>query len=90
MDVCEHHTTLVSDIAVIKNDLSYIKDRVCSHISEGESKGGFRDRLIILEQEVSAFKRIAWTRLIVAGLIGGLVANATPEVFGWLIKMIVH
>ena len=89
-DQCEYHVNLVADIAVIKSDLVYIKERVCTHISDGESRGGFRDRLIILEEEVKAFKRIAWTRLIVASLIGGLVANATPEVFQWLIKLLVH
>ena len=89
MDTCDAHTQLVSDIAVIKNDLTYIKDRVCIHIAEGETKGGFRDRLIVLEQSVDSLKKAEWQRVIVAGLVGGLVSQLTPEVFGWLIKMIV-
>lgn len=42
MDPCEYHTQLVSDIAVIKNDLQYIKSRVAGHIDEGEKQGGFK------------------------------------------------
>jgi len=89
MEQCEYHTQLATDIAVIKTDVSYIKSTVCNHITEGETKGGFRDRLIVLEQSVDSLKKAEWQRTITAGLVGGLVSQLTPEVFGWLIKMIV-
>ena len=57
MEVCSEHQTVVTDLAIIKNDLKYIKDKVCSHIQEGEEKGGFRDRLIVTEMEVKTIKK---------------------------------
>ena len=90
METCEYHTLSVADIAVMKNDLAYIKDKVCSHVSDGDKPGGFRDRLIILEQEVSALKKAMWIRVAVAGFVGGLVANGTPEAVQWLIKIIIR
>ena len=90
MEHCDTHTQLVSDIAVIKSDLVYIKDRVCNHITQGEERGGFRDRLVIIEQDISALKKAKWLTAIVAGLIGGLVSQLTPEVFQWIIKMVVN
>ena len=89
MDYCDSHVRLSQDIAVIKNDLNYIKSQVCNHIREGEAKGGYRDRLIIAEQDISALKKAAWGRTILAGLIGGLVSQLTPEVFQWLISLLI-
>jgi len=96
MEVCSEHQTVVTDLAIIKNDLKYIKNKVCSHIQEGEEKGGFRDRLIVTEMEVktikkeiSELKKAEWTRLIVAGCVGGLIGNITPEFIqmfvGWVV-----
>ena len=89
MEQCEYHVQLVTDIAVIKNDLTYIKSKVCSHVEEGEKQGGFRDRLVIVEQDISALKKAKWITAITAGLIGGLVSQLTPEVFTWLIRLII-
>jgi len=88
MGICDYHTELVANIAVIKTDIQYIKDRVCNHIKEGEEKGGFRDRLIILEQEVSVLKKVMWMRVIVAGFVGGLIADGTPELIKWFLNLI--
>lgn len=89
-ETCEYHVQLVSDIAVIKTDISYIKDKVCTHIQEGEEKGGFRDRLIILEQSVSELKKAMWGRLIVSGIIGGLIGSGSVDAlnlfFQWIMK----
>jgi hypothetical protein len=90
MEQCDTHTQLVSDIAVIKSDLVYIKDRVCNHITQGEERGGFRDRLVIVEQDIAALKKAKWLTAVTAGLIGGLVSQLTPEVAQWIIKMLVH
>jgi len=90
MEQCDTHVQLVSDIAVIKSDLVYIKDRVCNHITQGEERGGFRDRLVIVEQDISALKKAKWLTAVTAGLIGGLVSQLTPEVAQWIIKMVVN
>jgi len=94
-EVCEQHQTVATDLAIIKNDLTYIKDKVCSHIQEGEEKGGFRDRLIVTEMEVktikkeiSELKKAEWQRVIVAGLIGGLVGNVSPELIRGLLWLV--
>jgi len=87
-ETCSDHTALVSDIAVIKNDLKYIKDKVCDHIHEGEKDGGFRDRVIILEQSLSALKKAMWIRVGVAGLIGGLIGSGSADALGVFLKWI--
>jgi len=88
METCGYHTQYVSDIAVVKNDIKYIKDKVCSHIHEGEKEGGFRDRLIILEQQISALKKAMWLRVGVAGIIGGLIGNDSADAFALFLKWI--
>jgi len=88
MEQCEYHVLLVSDIAVIKNDLTYIKDRICSHVEEGEKTGGFRDRLLLLEQSVSELKKAMWTRVIVAGFIGGLLGTGSSDAIGLVLKWV--
>lgn len=87
-ETCEYHTLLVADIAVIKTDIKYIKDKVCNHIREGEERGGFRDRLIILEQEVSVIKKGYWKTAIVSGLIGGLVGNLSPDIITGIARLV--
>lgn len=88
MDTCEYHITLVSDIAVIKSSLDTIKDKICSHITQGEEKGGFRDRLIILEQEVKVIKQGYWKAALVAGILGGLIGNLSPDLIQGIAKLI--
>lgn len=89
MEHCESHEQLIVDIATIKSDISYIKDKVCSHISQGEEKGGFRDRLIIVEQAVAALRTSTWKVGMTAGFVGALIGNVAPEaikvVAGWLV-----
>jgi len=86
---CSYHLDFVKDISEIKTDLSYIKDKICAHILEGEKPvTGFRDRIVILEQEVSALKKAEWTRTIVAGLIGGLVGNISPDLIQGILQLL--
>lgn len=68
-----------------------------SHVIEGDSTGGFRDRVLVLE---SAVKRIDSEQkklekaliynAAIGGVIGGLLANCIPDVmrviFSWLVK----
>jgi hypothetical protein len=95
MEQCEYHTQLVSDIAVIKSDIVYIKDRVCKHIEEGEEKGGFRDRLVVVElaatsltKEISALKTAKWISACVGGLVGGLISQVLPETVQLVVRML--
>lgn len=89
MEVCNQHQVIATDMAVIKTDIKYIRDKVCTHITQGEERGGFRDRLIIVEQEISALKKMAWIRLIVAGFIGGMLGNVAPETIQLLSQWII-
>lgn len=87
-ETCEYHTQLATDMAVIKNDVQYIKERVCTHIYEGEKQGGFRDRLSAVESDISALKKAMWIRVIVAGVIGGMIANGSDEAFRLFVKFL--
>ena len=94
---CSYHTQLVADIAVIKNDLTYIKDSVCRHVKEGEEKGGFRDRLVVVElavvsltKEIAALKTAKWVTAVIGGLVGGLVSQLLPETIQLIVKMVLR
>jgi len=87
-EVCDYHVNLVADIAVIKTDIRYIKDKVCNHVTEGEGPGGWRDRLVILEQEVRTLKSSIWKIGLASGMIGALLGNATPELIKWITRFL--
>ncbi len=87
-EVCDYHVTLVADMAVIKTDIKYIRDKVCNHVTEGEGPGGWRDRLVILEQEVRLLKSSIWKIGLGSGVIGALVGNAAPEVIKLVAKLL--
>jgi hypothetical protein len=94
MEQCERHQELEVNVAIIKNDISYIREKVCNHIREGEEKGGYRDRLLVAEKdisslarEISALKRAEWTRVLVAGAIGGMIGNLTPNAINGILKL---
>ena len=87
-EVCDYHVTLVADMAVIKTDIKYIRDKVCNHVTEGEGPGGWRDRQVILEQEVRTLRSSIWKIGLGSGVIGALVGNATPEVIKLIAKLL--
>jgi len=87
-EVCDYHVNLVADIAVIKTDIRYIKDKVCNHVTEGEGPGGWRDRLVILEQEVRTIKSSIWKIGLASGMIGALLGDAAPEVIKWITRFL--
>lgn len=90
METCDAHAELVTGLAILKNDTTYIRNKICKHVDEGEKEGGFRDRLLLLEQSVAELKKAQWTRALVSGLIGGLVGGRlAPEVMNLIIKMII-
>jgi hypothetical protein len=90
MEQCDYHTQLVSDIAVIKTDLAYIKDKVCKHIQEGEEKGGFRDRLLVVEREVCELKRRFWGSALVGGVLGALIGSGSRDIISTFVHWIMQ
>ena len=72
----------------VLNQLEHFSNKFCKHIDEGEEKGGFRDRLIILEQTICTLKKSYWKTALTCGIIGGLVGKLTPDIFNFLIKTV--
>jgi hypothetical protein len=103
MQQCEQHKEIVkyqgelfTKLAVMQNTLDSVKDRICLHIDEGEKHGGFRDRVLTLEQtqkalkeEIGVIKRSYWKTCLVAGVLGGLLGKLTPDLFNLIIRMVV-
>ena len=83
----EHNCHYEERWGKVLTQLEYLSSKICSHIQQGEEKGGFRDRLIIMEQDISALKKAEWTRVIVAGVIGGLIGNLSPDLVNALLKI---
>ena len=97
-NTCDYHTLLVADIAVIKNDIQYIKDKVCVHIVEGERQGGFRDRVVLLEERqkkvlneiIPELKRRFWYSALIGGVIGALVGSGSGDLIGVFFKWVMQ
>lgn len=94
-ETCEHHMQFASDMAVMKNDLHYIRSKVCQHVDDGEKEGGFRDRLLLAEKEImslrSEIKAIArgrWIIGFVSGTVSTLIATGSRDVLLVFIKWI--
>jgi hypothetical protein len=86
---------IATDLATIKqvtNDMhasfQEVKLRFIGHIQEGERPGGIRERVLILEREVSALKKAMWFRCIVSGLIGGLVGSGAADAISLIVKIL--
>jgi len=83
------------DLSELTTTLKHISERICQHIDEGERQGGFRDRLLIAErqiseqkEQISIIKRGYWKVALVSGFIGGLLGKITPDLFNLLIKAV--
>jgi len=94
IETCEYHTEFAANVAVIKNDIKYIREKVCQHIEEGEKQGGFRDRLVVAEQalkgykqEISAIKKGYWVSGVIGGIIGSLFTHTAPEIIMNIVKL---
>ena len=94
-EICDQHLQIATDMATIKqlvNDMhtsfSDVKLRFVGHIQEGEKAGGVRDRLLLLEQEVAALKKAMWARVIISGLIGGLIGSGSADAIGLFLKWV--
>jgi hypothetical protein len=97
MEICEYHSELVADIAVIKcssvntnESIARIEKVFAKHIEEADVKGGFRDRLVTLENEVKSFKQAMWLGFTGAGIIGGLIGSGSADALAMLIKWIMR
>lgn len=87
MEHCADHGQMREDIVLMKNDLRYIRDKVCAHVTEGDREGGYRDRLLIVEREIAALRTSVWKIGITSGLIGALIGNATPEAIKIIVSL---
>jgi len=102
MPVCEEHresmqqiSALVTSMAVLNASFSQVKDKISTHIDDGEKQGGFRDRLVIIEHtqkeiivpQMNELKKNIWSQCILAGLLGGLIGHITPQIFELLVKV---
>jgi hypothetical protein len=85
-------------ISKLEAIFDYFVKRTTDHITEGEKQGGHRDRLTLAEQniqqtkkEISTIKKGYWKVCIVSGILGGLIARATPDVliplFNFIMKV---
>ena len=100
-EICEHHIGLANDVAVIKNDVSYIRssidkkdERFNIHVKEAEQEGGRHDQIrdnskdiIYLKKQISEIKKSKWQ----SGAIGGAVVfvlTKSPEIGSMLLIFI--
>jgi hypothetical protein len=56
------------------------------HVAEGDQKGGFRDRLLVLELSVKELKERFWQSALIGGIIGALVGTGSKDVLVILIN----
>jgi len=75
-------------ISKLESGFEYFIKRTADHISEGDKVGGYRDRVLLLEQSVDALKKAMWIRVGVAGLIGGLIGSGSADALGVFLKWI--
>ena len=83
-----HECKQESRITKLETGFEYFIKRTADHIAEGDNPGGYRDRLIVLEQSLSSLKKAMWARVSVAGLIGGLVGSGSADALGIFLKWI--
>lgn len=86
---CSDHINFATKVGNIEFMLTEIRDKICCHITQGEEKGGFRDRLIVVEQEVAALRKSVWKIGMAAGFMGALIGNIAPEVISLFVKFLV-
>ena len=57
-----------------------------AHVLEGDKSGGYRDRLVKVELEISQLKKAKWFTAITGGVIGALIGSGSNEVIVVLVK----
>lgn len=94
-ELCDRHIVFAEDMATIKQvvnnmhaSFEEVKLRFVGHIQDAEKTGGRHERLLILEQEVAALKKAMWARVLVAGLIGGLIGSGSADAIALFLKWV--
>ena len=92
---CDYHHQICEDLAIIKHDMTFMREKFAKHVDDGEKPFGYRDRLLICEGEMKTIKQEilrlnteVWKVGIIAGLIGSLVGQLTPELVKVLINLL--
>ena len=88
-DTCSQHAQMLADYAVVKNDVHYIRSKVCRHVEDGEKEGGFRDRLLIAEREIAELKKRFWASSLIGGVIGALIGSGSKDVICLLVRWLI-
>lgn len=71
-------------LAVIDERLKTKVTDIDKHILDGERQGGWRDRLVVVEEKVKGNERFA----VVAGVIGGLIGAGAPSAVAGLARLV--
>jgi len=98
-ECCQDHPNVTESLAIIKHELTFIRNSVTKHIEEGDKVGGYRDRVLIAESEINIIKQELFrldkalkTEVLKTGIIGGLigafVGQMTPELWRILVMVI--
>jgi len=86
----EHDCIQETRIAKLESGFDYFIKRTADHIAEGDRQGGYRVRVLLLEQAVDALKKAMWIRVGVSGLIGGLIGSGSADAIRvfleWIMK----
>lgn len=100
-EICAEHLKLIenraktdADLSIIKNDVSYIRNKVCKHVEEGEREGGHRDILrentkdiAYLKKQIDEIKKSKWQSGVISGVVVYVLINI-PEIGHLLISLI--
>jgi len=86
-EICSHHIELANKIAVMANDITYIRasvdkkdEKFEKHVQEAEEEGGHRDRIQALEKDVATMKKERWKLALTVGTISAAGARS-PDIW---------
>ena len=71
-------------LGVIDERLKSKVSDIDKHILDGEARGGWRDRLVIVENKVEN----SWKFAVVAGILGGLIGSGAPNAVVGIAKLL--
>lgn len=96
-DTIEKMASISSLLSVATNNLAIITDRVNKHHHAADKQGGFRDRVIIIEEtqkrqdiDIVMIRKQIWKIGILSGVIGGLIGKLTPELVNALLRVLIR
>lgn len=71
-------------LAVIDERLKAKVHDIDNHIKDGEKQGGWRDRLVIVEQKVDNQIKLS----VFSGIIGGLIGAGAPNAIKFIASLL--